>query len=62
METEEQTKQTHDFDDVVEGLRDDRESQLPRYNGFIESVIGEAKRVSEQKVKQAFGENIYGND
>lgn len=49
---------THDFDDVIEAVQDERQSQLPRYADLMESIVGEATRVSEQKVKQAFGENI----
>lgn len=49
---------THDFDDIVEAVQDERQSQLPRYADLIGSIIGEATRVSEQKAKQAFGENI----
>lgn len=48
----------HDFEDIVEVMQAERQSQLPRYADLMGSIIGEATRVSEQKAKQAFGENI----
>lgn len=49
-------QQTHDFDDIVEAMQDERESQLPKYPDFISSVFGEQKRICEQSMKKG-GDN-----
>lgn len=45
-------QQTHDFDDIVEAMQDERESTLPTYPDFISSIFGEQKRLYEQSMKK----------
>lgn len=42
----------HEFDDVLSVIEEERESSAPRYCSLPESIFGEMKRMSENKMKQ----------
>lgn len=45
-------KNEHEFDDIVQIVKENRENSAPRYGSFVESVFGEMRRMSEDKAKQ----------
>lgn len=44
--------ENREFNDVVAALQEMRENDLPRYASLVESIFGEQRRVSEQKLEQ----------
>lgn len=48
----EREKHDHEFDDIVQIVKENRENSAPRYGSFVESVFGEMRRMSEDKAKQ----------
>lgn len=45
-------KNEHEFDDIVQIAKENRENSAPHYGSFVESVFGELRRMSENKAEQ----------
>lgn len=45
-------KNEHEFDDIVQIVKEQRENSAPRYGSLPESIFGEIRRMSEDKAKQ----------